>query len=132
MLFFLSIRYHYNPMIKITSSIYWTGWILKYFFSEVKVLICITSDYSFKRTSQVASAIYYAVSCWLSVETRTVQIIKIHREYPNFILARSVNSLPELLARNKADLSFISQLPSICLRIMLIRSEMTSSRDSPE
>lgn len=84
-----------------------------------------------KKMSQVASGRYYAVNWWLSVETRTVQIIKPHREHPNFILARSVNSLPELLARNKADFSFISQLPSICLRIMLIRREMTGSRGSP-
>lgn len=109
----------------------WTGWILKWFFSKVKVFICITSNYWFKGLSQVASAVYYAVNCWLSVETRTAQIIKIRREYPNFILAGSVDRLPELLARNKADSSFISQLPSICLRIMLIRSEMTSSRGSP-
>lgn len=100
-------------------------------FSQAKGSIYITSDYSFKKVSQVAAGVYYAVNWWLSVETRTVQIIKTRREYPNFILAGSVNSLPELLARNKADFSFISQLPSICWRIMLIRREMTGSRGSP-
>lgn len=92
----------------------------------MKVLICITS----KEWARFASARYYAVNCWLSVETRIVQIIEIHREYPNFILARGVNSLPGLLARDKADFSFISRLPCMCLRIMLIRNEMTSSGGS--
>lgn len=53
-----------------------------------------------------------------------MQIIRIHRECPHFILATSVNSLPELLARNKADCCFISQLPPLCLRIMLMGSEV--------
>lgn len=78
------------------------------------MLICITSDYSFERMSQVASAIYYAMNCWLSVETRAAQIIKIHREYPNFILARSVNSLARAVSKEQSWFEFYlpNSLPS--------------------